>query len=323
MFSFSFGRSPLSRQPLYSTASVKSAVLVLGLLFVLSAACGASFDQNARASKSDVTYCTADGVALKMDLYFPEAAGSSGPTPVVISVHGGGWQLGDKSLLGPWEKTVIEKLTTRGYLVAVPNYRLAPRYKWPAQIEDVKCAVRYLRAKASRYHLDPNRIGAWGESAGGHLVALLGVTDPNDRLEGRGGYANRSSRVGAVVDMAGPTDLTASDFAGGVRGSEEIARSLFRRTTTDVLRRASPVSYVSKDAPPFLILHGEEDRLVPPAQSRELYDRLKAKGVPAELVMVKNAGHSFGRQDKTTRPNERQIREMIVRFFDQALSDAQ
>jgi acetyl esterase/lipase len=319
MFSSSFARGPLSRKPLYSIASIKFAIFALGLLFALSAACGASFDRSARVSEKDVTYCTADGVALKLDLYFPKATDSGSSAPVVIYVHGGSWQLGDKSLLEGWEKTVVKMLTARGYLVAVPNYRLAPQDKWPAQIQDVKCAVRYLRANASTYDLDPNRIGAWGASAGGHLVALLGPTDANDGLEGQSEYADQSSRVQAVVDMFGPTDLTAGNFVRGPHINEELVRAVFGGTATDVLMRASPVSYVSKDAPPFLILHGNKDRLVPPAQSRELYDQLKAEAVPAKLVMVQNAGHGFGQKGVSIKPNMRKIKAMIVRFFDQNL----
>jgi acetyl esterase/lipase len=295
-------------------------VFALGLLFVLSTACGSRSDQSAEPSEKDVTYCTADDVALEMDLYSPPATDSGSPAPVVVYVHGGGWQRGDKSNISG-RRSVVEELTARGYLVAAIDYRLAPQYEWPAQIEDVKCAVRYLRANDSTYDIDPDRIGAWGGSAGGHLVALLGLTDANAGLEGQGGYAEQSSSVQAVVDMFGPTDLTSSDFASNARASK-IAEAVFGGST-ETLMQASPVNYVSKDAPPFFILHGEKDPLVPPAQSQELYDRLKAVGVPVNLVMVENAGHTLNPTGGAISPDREEIDGMIVDFFDQNLRDAE
>jgi acetyl esterase/lipase len=123
-----------------------------------------------------------------MDIYYPRKA--SGPVPIAVYVHGGAWAVGDKTwVTAPLD---IEELIDRGYMLCAIDYRLAPRYKFPAQIEDVKCAIRFLRANASKYGIDPTRIGAWGESAGGHLVALLGVTDSSAGLEGSGGYADQS-----------------------------------------------------------------------------------------------------------------------------------
>lgn len=151
----------------------------------------------------NVTYCVMDGVALNMDIYYP--LGTNGPAPVAVYVHGSGWTSGDKAR-GEGVRDISE-LVARGYMVAAVNYRLAPRYKFPAQIEDVKCAIRFLRANAERYHLHPEKIGAWGGSAGGHLVALLGVTDATAGWD-VGEYLAQSSRVQAVVDMFGPTDLT-------------------------------------------------------------------------------------------------------------------
>ncbi len=156
----------------------------------------------------DVTYCTVGDVALKMDVYTPDTM--TNPAAAVIYVHGGGWTDGDKASGGSRE---IREMLARGYLVFAINYRLAPEYKFPAQIQDVKCAVRHLRANVAVYNLDPDRIGAWGNSAGGHLVSLLGVTDASAGFEGSGGYADQSSRVQAVVDGYGPADLT-QDFFG-------------------------------------------------------------------------------------------------------------
>lgn len=264
--------------------------------------------------KKDITYCAADGVALKMDLYFPNKSDGK-PAPVAVYVHGGGWTSGDKGS-GAGMIDVAE-LAARGYLVASVNYRLAPQYKFPAQIQDVKCAIRYLRANAATYNLDPNRISAWGGSAGGHLVALLGVTDAGAGLEGNSGYADQSSRVQAVVDMFGPADLT-MEFDGA---NQRIGQQVFGASSNKdpILTRASPVTYISKDDPPFLILQGEKDTLVPPSQSQELYDRLKAGGVPATLVMVKNAGHGFAPTGGAISPTRAELTKMIADFFDKNL----
>jgi len=196
--------------------------------------------------QSDVIYSRAGGEELKMDVFFP--TNSAGRwLPVVLYVHGGCWQTGTKSMLammpGPSE------LLRRGYLVVAMNYRLAPQYKFPAMIEDVKCAVRFLRAHARNFSLDPARIGAMGDSSGGHLVALLGLTDASAGFEGEG-WPNQSSRVQAVVDLYGPTE-----FANG--NSNFITLKLIQdafgatNTTDPLLIKANPVTYVSRRAPPF------------------------------------------------------------------------
>ena len=261
----------------------------------------------------DVTYGMADGVALKMDIYYPKM--TYGAVPAILYVHGGGWTKGDKRAGAG--STEIPELVSRGYLVAAINYRLAPQYKFPAQIEDVKCAVRFLRANAANYGIDPDHIGAWGGSAGGHLVALLGVTDAAAGFEGNGGYADQSSRVHAVVDMFGPTDLSAM-FQGAGPG---LMKQVFGTTdkTSDVVKRASPVTWVSSDDPPFLILHGEKDTLVPPSQSKILYERLIAAGVPATLTIVENAGHGFTPTGGTIDPSRTEITGLAADFFDQYL----
>lgn len=265
-------------------------------------------------TERDITYCTVDGVPLQMDVYFPKTA--TGAFPAVMYVHGGGWSRGDKKDgAGAGD---IPAPTDAGFLVVAVNYRLAPQYKFPAQIEDVKCAVRHLRANASLYNLDPEKIGAWGGSAGGHLVSLLGTSDDSAGLEGTGGYSGQSSRVQAVVDMFGPSDLTV-DFEGGAgsRAGEQVFGA--SDLNSEILRKASPVTHVSADDPPFLILQGEKDSLVPPSQSQALYDRLVAAGVPAELVMVRNAGHGFKPSGGKPSPSRAEITRMMVEFFNQYL----
>jgi len=261
----------------------------------------------------DITYGVADGIALKMDIYYPKAA--EGTVPAVLYVHGGGWTKGDKRVGAG--ATEIPELVSRGYLVAAINYRLAPQYKFPAQIEDVKCAVRFLRANAATYGIDPEHIGAWGGSAGGHLVSLLGVTDTTAGFEGNGGYANQSSQVQAVVDMFGPSDLSMV-FEGA---NQRLQAQVFGTTdhNSEIVKRASPITWVSSDDPPFLILHGEKDTLVPPSQSEILYDQLISAGVPATLVIVKNAGHGFAPAGGTIDPSRMEITKMVADFFDKYL----
>jgi len=261
------------------------------------------------ALQVDLTYCTTtDGVKLTMDLYQPKQIGA--PAPVVLYVHGGGWTGGDKSdgagLL------FKEALVLRGFAMAAINYRLGPKYVFPAQIEDVKCAVRHLRANASKYNLDPERIGAIGGSAGGHLVALLGVADKEAGWD-VGEYSDQSSRVQAVVDMFGPIDL--KKMAEG--SPRRYMLQLFGATSIDdpALATYSPLTYLTKDDPPFLILHGDKDEMVPLEQSQILYDRLKETGIPAEMVVVKNAGHGFRPADGDIQPSMRELVRMVVDFF--------
>ena len=261
----------------------------------------------------DVTYGTTDGVDLKMDIYYPEFA--TGAVPAVIYVHGGAWIQGDKTEGAG--ATEIPELRSRGYLVAAVNYRLAPQYKFPAQVEDVKCAVRFLRANAAVYGIDPEHIGAWGGSAGGHLVALLGTTDASAGFEGSCGYADESSRVQAVVDMFGPTDLKALSQAVGSRFLLALFGTVNRNS--NIVKRASPITWISDDDPPFLILHGENDDLVPISQSEILYNRLIAEGVPATLVIVENAGHGFTPTGGVIDPSRVEITKMVGDFFDQYL----
>jgi acetyl esterase/lipase len=263
----------------------------------------------------DVVYGKVDGVDLKLDIYFPKQSGTN-PVPVAMYVHGGGWEHGDKSQGAGM--LVIPELLKRGYLVATINYRLAPQYKFPAQIEDAKCAIRFLRANAEKYHLDVDRIGVWGGSAGGHLVALLGLCDAKAGFEGKGGYEKQSSKVQAVVDMFGPMDLMVEGFDERQR---QLGKEVFGADNgkDGILKRASPITYVKKDAPPFLILQGEEDKLVPPEQSKKLHERLKEAGVSSTLIMVKHAGHSFIPVGGQPIPGRAELVKIVADFFDKNL----
>ncbi|MEQ8790425.1 MAG: alpha/beta hydrolase [Pirellulaceae bacterium] len=240
----------------------------------------------------DLVYAAPDGKPQQLDLYLPKEA--SQPLPVVVWVHGGGWKNGSKkNCPGVW-------LTGHGYAVASIDYRLTDVAQWPAQIDDCRAAVRYLREHADEHHLDGSRIAAWGGSAGGHLVAVLGTLDaPADE--------KTSSRVQAVIDWYGPTDLLTMppNTPGPGKTEEDLASSngakLLGGTVRDLpklARQASAFHNVSKDDPPFLIMHGEKDPGVPLSQSQRLHEKLRAAGVSSQLIILPGAGHG-GKEFRT------------------------
>ncbi len=261
----------------------------------------------------DVTYCTNDGVDLKMDVYFPWKP--AGPSPVILFVHGGGWVAGTKT--GTPGMSYFLELARRGYTTFSIDYRLAPTYTFPSQIIDVKCAVRHIRANAKEYNIDPQRIGAWGASAGGHLVALLGTADQSAGWD-VGQYLDQSSRVNVVVDMYGVHDFTTEYVVGNLRGLD---RMVFGASSPSdpKLAQASPVNYVTPDDPPFLLLHGDMDETIPVTQSQIFQDRLVAGGVSSVYVVVHNAGHGLGAVGGPIDPPYATISKTILGFFDQYL----
>ncbi len=290
---------------------------ILGVVLVLILSANSVYGFPTLVVQRDVVYSNHQGPNLLMDLYYPDSKSTS--YPVVIYVHGGGWYSGDKS--SDIGQDFIPELVRRGYLVAAINYRLAPRYEFPAQIEDLKCAVRFLRANAEIYGLDPSRIGVFGESAGGHLAALLGVTDNVNDFKNVGGYNDQSSQVQAVVDMFGPTDLTLN-FE---RHKDMLMEHVFGTwdPQSDIIKRASPINYVSDQAPPFLLIHGDKDDVVLLEQSEEMYAKLVASNVPTNLVVVKNAGHEFAPEGGSISPDLTEIKNQVGNFFDQYLKVTQ
>lgn len=199
-------------------------------------------------------------------------------------------------------------MTEQGYVVVSLNYRLYPAARYPAMIEDVKCAIRALRAQAAEYNLDPDRIGAIGASAGGHLVALVGTSDASAGMD-VGEYLDQSSRVQAVVAMAPVTDLTRTFPNADI---ELIRRVGFGENN---VVQASPISHITPDDPPFLLIHGDRDEVVPVEQSQLMYDRLLEMDVPAELVIVHNARHSLTAPDGSASPTPGEINQMIQEFL--------
>lgn len=250
----------------------------------------------------DITYCTMDGVTLKADVYFPQNEAGI----LLIHIHGGAWRAGSKN--GGTGFVDFPALLNAGYTLASIDYRLVPEYKIPDIVKDVKCAVRYFRAHAAEYGIDPERIGVWGTSAGGHLASMLGTADESAGFDA-GEYLEVSSRVQAVVDLFGPANLEAYRDNREALGENDPAGPS--------LAAISPVTYITPDDPPFLILQGELDTTVPPDQSQEFYDKLTAAGVDAQLVMVKGGGHGLNEPDQT--PTRAELTQMIVEFFDAKL----
>jgi acetyl esterase/lipase len=258
--------------------------------------------------KIDVVYGTAEGLELKLDYAKPVlCAGQS--VPLVVYFHPGGWRGGDKSgvLLSP-DHVMFYQL---GFAVASVDYRLAPRFRFPAQIQDAKLAIRFLRRNAAAFGIDPDRIGAWGASAGAHLAFLLGTTNAADGLEGPG-LEGVSSEVRAAVGWFGPTDL--NDYAQGSPASIlDMLTDLLGCPPPDcpaTAAWASPVTYVRAAGPPILVVHGESDDVVPYRQAEIFAERLRAAGNGGALIKVKNANHGFAPV-----PGDAEIRPSLAEIF--------
>ncbi len=247
----------------------------------------------------DLAYATASA-AEKLDLYVPAGAG---PFPVIIYIHGGGFRTGDKSL--PVSRGIVDMVQADGYAIASLNYRLSGEARFPAAVEDVKTAVRWLRAHAAEYRLDPERFAAWGDSAGANLAAMLGTSCGVAELEGAAlGNPDQSSCVQAAVDFYGPLDFLQMDgqFAGtecpanhdqpNSAESQYVGGPIQRRP--DIARAANPITYVSADDPPFFIQHGSADCTVPYQQSQLLHDALAAAIGEGQvsLTLLDGAEHS-------------------------------
>jgi len=268
----------------------------------------------------DIIYGHAGGVELVMDLARP--TGNDGPYPAIVFFHGGGWQQGHKSHMHRW----LRKFASAGYVAVSVGYRFAPKFKWPSQVHDAKAAVRYLRANASTFDVDPDRIGAMGESAGGYLALMLGVTGPEDKLEGEGGSTGVSSRVEGVVSFFSAADFTVprrplspevqqhiqeyygkslaevlSDFTGAQDQNDPI------------LKKISVFPYIDKSDPPVLLFQGDADPFVSVEQAQRLAAVLKEGRVSHQLVIVKGGGHGWSGSllDEST--------AQMIDFFDRIL----
>jgi acetyl esterase/lipase len=244
-------------------------------------------------AQRDLAYVSGGHERQKLDLYLPEKA--EAPLPLLIWIHGGGWQNGSKEGCPPLRQGFV----ARGYAVASLNYRLSGDAIFPAQIEDCKAAIRWLRAHAKDYNLDPERFGVWGSSAGGHLVALLGTSGDVKEFD-VGANRDASSRVQAVCDYYGPTDFAVFVTTPGYErhaGAEAPESKLLGGAVLEnkaKAARANPITFVSKDDPPFLIVHGDKDGTVPINQSQLLFAALKQAGISVRFHTIKGAGHGQG-----------------------------
>ena len=270
-------------------------------------------------AERDVNYAGAIGRSQTLDIFYPAKADA--PAPLIIWVHGGGWSGGDKR-----DNPALGMLKL-GYAVASLNYRFSQEAIYPAQIQDCKGAIRWLRANAQKYNINPKRFGVWGASAGGHLVALLGTGGDAKELEGDiGGNLGQSSSVQCVCDWFGPTDMSVffkeaaeipNIFKADPNGSP-IAKLFGGQVSEhlDLVKLANPITFVKKENPPFLIVHGDKDAIVPLAQSEILTEALKKAGVDVHLEVLVGAGHGNG-FDKPA------LREMMVSFFNKNLKNAE
>lgn len=291
-------------------------LLVIALAFVSS--CRAEEDRSALPAGvrrvADIVYARAGNTDLHMDIGLPEKMPDR-PLPVIVWIHGGGWKMGTYK----WLRSA--SFVKHGYAAVSIQYRFLDEARFPAQIHDCKAAIRFLRANASKYGIDPNRIGVWGGSAGGHLAALLGTSGGVKELEGDEGNAGVSSRVQAVCEWYGPNDLTVSDHEPEPgRKKPPLLVQLLGATIKEkpeLYRLASPITHVSSDDPPFLIVHGDADELVAFRQAQVMHDALTKTGVESALIKVREGNHGLTAKDM--QPTAEEIEKRMVEFFDRHL----
>ena len=261
--------------------------------------------------------CPEGSDPLLLDIYLPAAERDSAkPFPAIVHFHGGGWRVGERSSLGPVLDGLgfspFRRLTDAGFVVVSADYRLSAQAQFPAQLDDAKAAVRWLRNHAREYNVDPGRIYAWGDSAGGHLASLVGLTS-----------ANTASAVAAVAAWYAPADLcrmaeqslpNAVARADDPGSREELLVGAVLAEAPGKAAAASPVSHVTPAAPAFLLAHGTADRFVPPAQSASLAAALEATGADVELLLIEDADHMWTLPDRSQAAAE-QAMDATVTFF--------
>ncbi len=257
--------------------------------------------------QAGVEYANPDDQHLQLNLARPMG---NGPFPTILCIHGGGFRAGNRESYD----ALCKKLAARGYVAATVTYRLAPQDPFPAAVHDAKAAMRWLRANAARYQIDPERIGVTGGSAGGHLAQFLAVTEGVEQFEGALGNNDYSSAVNCVVNVYGPSDLTKS-YGKSVDAAEVLP--LFLGGNLEQARHrhilASPLYWVTPQAAPTLCIHGTEDKYVAHEQAEWIVERLKAADVEAELLSLPGAGHGFKGADQET------AEQALFNFFDRHL----
>jgi len=248
--------------------------------------------------RKDLDYVGDGNPRQMLDLVLPKERAEGKKLPLIVFIHGGGWRNGSKD--GAIRR-LVPFVESGNYVGASINYRLTGESSWPTQIHDCKAAIRYLRGNAKEYGINPKKIAVWGSSAGGHLVSMLGTSGDVKELEGDlGEFDDKSSRVTCVVNYFGPENFitmveqeSTIDRSKGKEYPEALLLGGPVQEKEDVARQASPVTWVSKDDPPFLTAHGTEDPLVPYAQGEEIHAALQKVGVESHLVRVEGGGHGF------------------------------
>ncbi len=253
--------------------------------------------------QADVPYAERGGETLRMNLYIPKG---KGPFPAVLLVHGGAWKMGNR-----WHMhSVGRQLASRGYTAASITYRLAPEHRFPAQLEDCADAVRFLRSHAAEYKIDPQRVGGFGYSAGGHLVSLLGVCGENAPFPFLAPNPQQpSSRLQAVVGGGAPCDF---DWIDEDQPTLAYWLGDTRKNIPKIYEKASPETFVSPDDPPMFFYHGAQDRLVPLESPQKMSAALKEAGVKTSVYAIPRAGHLGARRDPVSI-------EKAIRFLDEVL----
>lgn len=237
---------------------------------------------------TDVVYSKAGGQELKADLYQP--VGAKGPAPAVVLIHGGAWVSGRKE-----DMTAMAKgLSDKGFFVANIQYRLAPKHRWPAMLDDVQTAVRYLRANASKFKIDPKRIGSCGASAGGHLAMFLGVSETRDLKPAE--YPGHSSKVKAIFNFFGPCDMSLN-FPPMLDGIYKMVLGKEKKDAGAEIRAASPINFVDRTSAPMFIYQGMVDPLVNPEQARLAESRYKKFGLICEVRYLEGIAHEIKMAD--------------------------
>ena len=286
-------------------------VIFLNLLAAIAGLCAAELAvPETVVFERDIEFANPDGQHLQVNLARPKSGDAL--RPAVVCIHGGGFRAGKRE---SYDKLCVT-LAERGYVAITVSYRLAPAYPFPAAVLDCKAAVRWLRANAAKYHVDPARIGVTGGSAGGHLAQFLGVTAGVKEFEGEGNLA-QSSAVACVVNFYGPSDLTKS-YGKSVDAAEVLplffGGSLHTKWREHIV--GSPLYWVTPNAAPTLCVHGTDDKYVAYEQAGWIVDRLKASAVEAELLTLEGAGHGFKGADL-----EKAEKALLV-FFDKHLKPA-
>lgn len=260
--------------------------MLLAVLFSLVSSAGSPIAE----PHMNVTYSKAGGMELKMDVY-PAVTGEKVAGPAVVMIHGGAWVAGRREDMAPLAKVFTEK----GLTVANIQYRLGNQTnKWPAMLDDVQTAVRYLRANAAKYNIDPNRIGATGASAGGHLAMFLGVMDTRDPKPAE--FPEHSSRVRAVFNFFGPCDMS-QPFPPIMDGIYEMVLGKKKVDAAAEIKSASPINYVDKLSAPMFIYQGNSDPLVKPEQAKIAEAKYKSLGLICEVRFLDGVAHEIKATD--------------------------